>query len=83
MGDVPYWRFFTEKEIAKLTRGHRPLTLIIPAQSHPDVIVQAIAARDKEKAQAYAKKHGIPEVKDKYEGKLYHRQLLFDSHCKY
>ncbi|KAI5206101.1 hypothetical protein E4T39_02622 [Aureobasidium subglaciale] len=44
-----------------------PLSLIIPAKSHPEVIIQAIAARDRSKAEAFAKTHGIPEVKDSYE----------------
>lgn len=44
-----------------------PLTLIIPAKSHPEVIVQAVAARDRQKAEAFAKSNGIPEVKDSYQ----------------
>ncbi|EPE33234.1 NAD(P)-binding Rossmann-fold containing protein [Glarea lozoyensis ATCC 20868] len=44
-----------------------PMGLIVPAKSHPEVIVQAIAARDRTRAEAFAKKHGIPEVKDSYE----------------
>ncbi|KAH7322434.1 hypothetical protein B0I35DRAFT_476387 [Stachybotrys elegans] len=44
-----------------------PLTLIIPAKSHPEVIVQAVAARDRAKAEAFAKSHNIPEVKGSYQ----------------
>jgi predicted dehydrogenase len=44
------------------------MSLIIPAKSHPEVIVQAVAARDRSKAEAFAKSHGIPEVKDSYQG---------------
>ncbi|KAL3417503.1 hypothetical protein PVAG01_10513 [Phlyctema vagabunda] len=44
-----------------------PVALVTPAKSHPDVIVQAVAARDRTRAEAYAKKHGIPEVKDTYQ----------------
>ncbi|KAJ5660329.1 oxidoreductase [Penicillium longicatenatum] len=44
-----------------------PLALITPAQSHPEVIVQAISARDRARAEDFAKKHGIPEVKDSYQ----------------
>ncbi|KAL8721595.1 MAG: hypothetical protein Q9225_001759 [Loekoesia sp. 1 TL-2023] len=44
-----------------------PLALIIPAKSHTEVIVQAVSARDRQKAEAFAKKHGIPEVKDSYQ----------------
>lgn len=51
-----------------LTRSS-PLSLIIPAKSHPGVIVQAISARDRTKAEAFAKSHGIPEIKDTYQGK--------------
>lgn len=41
---------------------------MIPAKSHPEVVVQAIASRDRKKGEAFAKKHGIPEVKDSYQG---------------
>ncbi|KAI1338748.1 hypothetical protein F5Y15DRAFT_97028 [Xylariaceae sp. FL0016] len=44
-----------------------PLALFTPAISHPEVIVQAVAARDVKKAQDYAKKHGIPDVKGSYQ----------------
>ncbi|ETS80999.1 hypothetical protein PFICI_06001 [Pestalotiopsis fici W106-1] len=44
-----------------------PLAIIIPAKTHPDVIIQAVAARDRERATAYAKKYGIPEVKTSYQ----------------
>ncbi|KAK4500044.1 hypothetical protein PRZ48_008230 [Zasmidium cellare] len=44
-----------------------PLTLINPAKSHPEVIVQCVAARDRSKAEKFAKANGIPEVYDSYE----------------
>jgi hypothetical protein len=44
------------------------MALIIPAKTHPDVIVAAVAARDQKKAEAYAKKHGIPVVHKSYQG---------------
>lgn len=44
----------------------RPNALIVPASQHPDVIVQAVAARDKKKATAFAKAHDIPQVFDTY-----------------
>ncbi|KAJ9481875.1 hypothetical protein VN97_g11582 [Penicillium thymicola] len=44
-----------------------PLALITPALSHPEVIVQAIAARDHARASAFAKKHNIPDVRTSYE----------------
>ncbi|KAB8336836.1 hypothetical protein FH972_021144 [Carpinus fangiana] len=47
-----------------------PLALITPAKSHPEVIVQAVAARDRIRAEAFAKKHGIPDVKDTYQDVL-------------
>lgn len=48
----------------------RPMALINPAKSNPNVIVYAVAARDKNKAAAFAKKHGIPHVKDTYDALL-------------
>ncbi|KAF9006041.1 NAD(P)-binding protein [Cyathus striatus] len=39
-----------------------PLGLILPARSHPEAVVLAVAARSKEKAKAYAKKHAIPKA---------------------
>ncbi|KAL1979262.1 hypothetical protein VTN96DRAFT_6338 [Rasamsonia emersonii] len=47
-----------------------PLALIAPAKSHPEVIVAAVAARDRKKAEAYAKKHQIPIVHDSYQALL-------------
>ena len=47
---------------------HSPLALITPAKSHPEVLVQAVAARDRTRAEGFAKKHGIPDVKDTYQG---------------
>ncbi|KAL3432653.1 hypothetical protein BDV09DRAFT_124729 [Aspergillus tetrazonus] len=44
-----------------------PLALITPAKSHPEVIVQAVSARDRKKAEEFAKAHSIPEVRDSYE----------------
>ncbi|KAJ6009566.1 hypothetical protein N7499_005036 [Penicillium canescens] len=44
-----------------------PLALITPALSHPEVIVQAIAARDHARASEFAKKHNIPDVRTSYD----------------
>jgi len=44
------------------------MALLTPAKSHPDVIVAAVAARDRKKAEAYAKKHDIPNVHNTYDG---------------
>lgn len=48
----------------------RPFGVIIPAKSHPGVIVAAVAARDETRAQAYAKRHGIPHVHASYQALL-------------
>ncbi|KAI4206917.1 MAG: hypothetical protein LQ346_000859 [Caloplaca aetnensis] len=47
-----------------------PLALIGPAKSHPEVIIQAVAARDHQKAATFAKANGIPEVKNSYQEML-------------
>ena len=39
-----------------------PMALITPALSHPEAVVYAVAARNLEKAQKFAKKHGIEKV---------------------
>jgi hypothetical protein len=46
------------------------MALILPAKSHSQVIIDAIAARDKARASVFANKHGIPVVKNSYEGAL-------------
>ena len=45
-----------------------PAALILTARSHPDIVVAAVAARDKAKAEKYAKEHGIPNVFSSYQG---------------
>ncbi|KAK3350030.1 hypothetical protein B0T25DRAFT_256959 [Lasiosphaeria hispida] len=47
-----------------------PMALFTPARYHPEVIIYAVAARDRKKAEAYAKKHGIPHVFSSYEDLL-------------
>ncbi|KAK7756365.1 hypothetical protein SLS62_001591 [Diatrype stigma] len=47
-----------------------PNALISPAKTHPDVVVYAVAARDRGKAQSYAQKHGITEAKATYQDVL-------------
>jgi predicted dehydrogenase len=47
-----------------------PNALIKPARERQDVVVAAVAARDRARAQAYAAKHGIPTVHDSYEALL-------------
>lgn len=39
-----------------------PNALITPVSNHPEAVVYAVAARAKEKAETYAKKHGIEQV---------------------
>jgi predicted dehydrogenase len=42
--------------------GIAPIALIYPAINHPDAVVEAVAARDQGRADAFAKKHGIPKA---------------------
>lgn len=44
-----------------------PLALIGPAKDNPDVVVAAVAARDRSRARAFATKNGIERVHDSYE----------------
>ncbi|MDE2181718.1 MAG: Gfo/Idh/MocA family oxidoreductase [Alphaproteobacteria bacterium] len=43
-----------------------PKAVIVPAHDNPDFEIVAVAARDKSRAQAFAAKHGIPQVADSY-----------------
>lgn len=43
------------------------MVLVWSAQTHPEVIVSAVAARSKEKATKFAKQNKIPRVLDTYE----------------
>lgn len=45
-----------------------PQALILPAKSHPEVVVYAVAARNRARAEAFAKKHEIPKVHADYQG---------------
>ncbi|KAI1018026.1 hypothetical protein LB504_003993 [Fusarium proliferatum] len=53
--------------------------LITPAKSHPDVEIYAVAARQKEKAEAYAKKHNIPHIFDSYQGTNFQLSIVLYS----
>ncbi|KAJ1562743.1 hypothetical protein HK096_004377 [Nowakowskiella sp. JEL0078] len=44
-----------------------PAALINPAKTIPDILVYAVAARSFERAEEYAKTHGIPKVHSNYE----------------
>ena len=46
------------------------MAVINAAKTHPEVIIAAIAARDKTRATAYAKQHNIPNVHVSYEALL-------------
>ena len=39
-----------------------PIALVLPVKNHPDAVVKAVAARDQVRADAFAKKHGIPKA---------------------
>ncbi|KAI9448778.1 NAD-P-binding protein [Lactarius psammicola] len=52
-----------------------PIALILPVKSHPDAVVTAVAARDQGRADAFAKKHGIPKA---YGGSGAYQKLLDD-----
>ncbi|EIN09608.1 NAD(P)-binding protein [Punctularia strigosozonata HHB-11173 SS5] len=52
-----------------------PDALIKPAKSHPEVVIAAVAARDKTKAETYAKKWGIQKT---YGGPAGYDELLND-----
>ncbi|KAB5542872.1 hypothetical protein GE09DRAFT_1003713 [Coniochaeta sp. 2T2.1] len=43
-----------------------PHAFIRPARSHPEVVITAIAGRDRARTEAYAKRHSIPRVLDSY-----------------
>ncbi len=47
-----------------------PNALLKPASAREDVVVAAVAARDRGRGQDYATKHGIPTVHDSYEALL-------------
>ncbi|KAI0036920.1 NAD-P-binding protein [Vararia minispora EC-137] len=52
-----------------------PLALILPAKTHPDVVVIAIASRDQVRAGNFAKRHGVPRA---YGGPEAYQALLED-----
>lgn len=52
-----------------------PPALIEPARTNPDVVVTAVAARDRSRAEAYAAEHGIPIVTDDYQALIEHPEV--------
>ncbi|KAF8637606.1 hypothetical protein AX17_002675 [Amanita inopinata Kibby_2008] len=57
------------------TAAIAPLALISPAKNHPEVVVHAVAARDKERAEAFAKKYHISKA---YGGSNGYQELIDD-----
>ena len=45
-----------------------PAALIRPAAKNEEVVIEAVAARDRDRATAYAKRHRIARVADSYQG---------------
>ncbi|MFE9320843.1 Gfo/Idh/MocA family protein [Nocardia sp. NPDC052278] len=43
-----------------------PASLIKPAERNPEVVVAAVAARDRSRAEGFARKHGIAQAYDSY-----------------
>lgn len=56
---------------AKSPVNCRPDAVILPARSHPEVTIYCVAARDRNRADIYARKHNIPVVHDTYSGMLH------------
>ncbi|KAK6984064.1 hypothetical protein R3P38DRAFT_3108960 [Favolaschia claudopus] len=52
-----------------------PTALIVPVKSHPEAVVYAVAARNKDNAASFAKKHGIEKV---FGGANGYQELLDD-----
>jgi len=52
-----------------------PAAVILPARENKDFAVVAVAARDRSRAEAYAKEHGIPEVVSDYDALVTHKDV--------
>ena len=52
-----------------------PMAMIRPAAKVPNVVVHAVAARDEQRAQTFAKRHEIPVVHSSYEALLADPQI--------
>ncbi len=52
-----------------------PMALIRPARQVPAAAITAVAARDRSKAEAFARKHGIGRVHDSYDALLADRDI--------
>jgi hypothetical protein len=63
-----------------------PIALILPVKNHPDAIVKAVAARDQGRADAFAKKHGIPKAyggPGAYQSTSVAYTTIYPCHCTY
>ncbi|KAI4283814.1 MAG: hypothetical protein L6R38_001896 [Xanthoria sp. 2 TBL-2021] len=58
-----------QDSVPALSQG-KPIAIINAAKTHPGVIVVAIAARDENRARAYAQKHSIPNIHISYQALL-------------
>ena len=47
-----------------------PMALVAPAKQVPEVVVEAVAARDPERARTFAAKHGMPKTHASYDALL-------------
>lgn len=47
-----------------------PLALVTPAKTHPEVVLKGIAARDRKRAEEFAKSYGVERVYDTYDEML-------------
>ncbi|KAL1719087.1 hypothetical protein EV715DRAFT_272898 [Schizophyllum commune] len=47
-----------------------PPALVLPAKSHPEVVLKGVAARDRSRAEKFAREHGVEKVYDSYEASL-------------
>ncbi|KAL1744172.1 hypothetical protein HDZ31DRAFT_82903 [Schizophyllum fasciatum] len=47
-----------------------PPALVIPAKSHPEVVLKGLAARDRARAEKFAQTHGVEKVYDSYQDLL-------------
>lgn len=54
------------------------MSLILPAKTHSEIIIACVAARDRARAEKYAKKHGIEGVHDTYQGSSHTLTIIFD-----
>lgn len=59
-----------------------PPALIVPAKSHPEVIIESVAARDPKKAEKFAKANGIKRIHQTYQGRSFFFQYTMNISTK-